>query len=169
VDITARMDRNDMTDPADIEDSSEHSDNDDPTLNADANDPTDPMDKADPTEPMDSTEPRDPIDRMESCDHRDHREPGGVDPGGRFGGWCAAWFMRLLSTPARRCRRLSPGQRQMLQHHLVMTQDRDPGSLGVAGGDRLIDRLMKIQQSRRSGRRQPGRLGLGPDPVLIFV
>jgi hypothetical protein len=35
---------------------------------------------------MDSTEPRDPIDRMESCDHKDHREPGGFDPGGRVGG-----------------------------------------------------------------------------------
>ena len=127
-----------MTDPADRADSSDSRQNDDPALSTDAKDPTDPIDSAEPTEPMDRTDPRDPIDRKESCDHSDHLDEGFIGAILHTGGSPAHAGSSAHRGHSRGCR-------EVLQHHLVMTQHRVVGRLGVGRGDRVVDRPVKIE------------------------
>ncbi len=76
-DISARIERYDMTAAEDRADSRDKTEKAEPAESTEAKEPTEPTDNAEPTEPMDSTEPRDPIDRNESFDHRDHRDESG--------------------------------------------------------------------------------------------
>ena len=57
----------------------------------------------------------------------------------------------------------------MLEHDLVMAQYRRLRPAGVTGCDRVVDRLMNIQQNGSTGAGQPPRLGLRPDPKLMFL
>ena len=57
----------------------------------------------------------------------------------------------------------------MLKHDLVVPQHRRLRPAGVPGCDRVVDRLMNIKQNGTTGARQPPRLGLRPDPKLMFL
>jgi len=57
----------------------------------------------------------------------------------------------------------------MLEHDLMMAQHRRLRRSGVAGRDRVEDRLVNFQQYGRPRARQPPWLGLRADPKLVFL
>jgi hypothetical protein len=57
----------------------------------------------------------------------------------------------------------------MVEHDLVMAQYRRLRPAGVTSGDRVVDRLMNFQQNELAGAGQPPRLGLRPDPEIMFL